>query len=564
MNKSKLTNEPEAVRAAIREGYGKIAGSGGSCCGSTPRSSGSAVGAEQLARQIGYSADELAALPVGANMGLSCGNPNALASLRPGEVVLDLGSGGGFDVFIAGKKVGGTGRAIGVDMTGEMLAKARQNAESYRQTTGLGNAEFRLGEIEHLPVADASVDAIISNCVINLSPDKPQVWREMSRVLKPDGRVAVSDLALLKPLPPAILEMVEALVGCVAGAVLVSETERMAKEAGLTDIVLNPKSGYIDGMVDWQDPLYQKVIANLPAGTKPGQYITSLEITARKPGESTSAKPTPRLEVYDPAMCCSTGVCGPDVDPALVQFAADLKSLQDQGAKVQRFNLSQSPAAFVENEQVKQALTDRGEAALPMVLVGGCVVSTGRYPDRHELATWAGLIQDAHSIYSASVNELVAIGATTRTTLLETHGKQWFEESFLPRFHPVMIGALLLTLVLIFAFQSDNLTKRWIAVLLIAVPIIIQVYFNSGLTYLLMRILRVEHNVAAPGALIGASNFFELAVAVAITLFGANSGAALAAVVGVLVEVPVMLSVCGFCNQRRHWFAESKTGTSSI
>ena len=127
-----------------------------------------------------------------------------------------------------------------------------------------------------------------------------------------------------------------------------------------------------------------------------------------------------------------------------------------------------------------------------------------------------------------------------------------------------MIGALLLTLVLIFAFQSDNLAKRWIAVLLIAVPIIIQVYFNSGLTYLLMRVLRVEHNVAAPGALIGASNFFELAVAVAITLFGANSGAALATVVGVLVEVPVMLSVCGFCNQTRHWFVESKTGTSSI
>jgi len=152
-------------------------------------------------------------------------------------------------------------------------------------------------------------------------------------------------------------------------------------------------------------------------------------------------------------------------------------------------------------------------------------------------------------------------GWLTRTTLLKSRGKQWFEETFLPKFHPVMIGALLLTLILIFAFQSDNLTKRWIAVLLIAVPIIIQVYFNSGLTYLLMRVLRVEHNVAAPGALIGASNFFELAVAVAITLFGANSGAALATVVGVLVEVPVMLSVCGFCNQTRHWFVEPKTGT---
>jgi ACR3 family arsenite transporter len=145
-------------------------------------------------------------------------------------------------------------------------------------------------------------------------------------------------------------------------------------------------------------------------------------------------------------------------------------------------------------------------------------------------------------------------GWITRTTLLKSHGKEWFEKNFLPKFHPVMISALLLTLVLIFAFQAENLTTRWIAVLLIAVPIIIQVYFNSGLVYFLMRLLRVEHSVASPGALIGASNFFELAVAVALTLFGANSGAALATVVGVLVEVPVMLSVCNVCNRTRHWF----------
>ncbi|MCL5096978.1 MAG: ACR3 family arsenite efflux transporter [Candidatus Omnitrophica bacterium] len=148
-------------------------------------------------------------------------------------------------------------------------------------------------------------------------------------------------------------------------------------------------------------------------------------------------------------------------------------------------------------------------------------------------------------------------GWLTRTALLKSHGKNWFETNFLPKFHPVMIGALLLTLVLIFAFQAENLTTRWFAVLLIAVPILIQVYFNSGLGYLLMRWLRVPHNVASPGALIGASNFFELAVAVAITLFGAGSGAALATVVGVLVEVPVMLSVCNFCNRTRHWFAKA-------
>ena len=277
-------SDQHAVREKVRAGYSQIAQTGGSCCGPTPTCGGSAPAAsEELAKHIGYSAEELAALPDGANMGLSCGNPNALAALQPGEVVLDLGSGGGFDVFIAGRKVGPAGRAIGVDMTPEMLAKARKNIVAYRERAGLNNVEFRLGEIEHLPVADASVDAIISNCVINLSPDKAQVWRDMARVLKPGGRVAVSDLALLKPLPSAIVEMVEALVGCVAGAVLVSDTERMARDAGLANVVLTPKSGYVDGMADWKDPIYQKIIAHLPPGAKPSDYITSLEVTASKP-----------------------------------------------------------------------------------------------------------------------------------------------------------------------------------------------------------------------------------------------------------------------------------------
>jgi ubiquinone/menaquinone biosynthesis C-methylase UbiE len=168
-------------------------------------------------------------------------------------------------------------------MTAEMLAKARKNVAAFRERTGLDNVEFRLGEIEHLPVANGSVDAIISNCVINLSPDKPQVWREMARVLKPGGRVAVSDLALLQPLPGPVVEMVEALVGCIAGAVLVSETERMAREAGLVEIRLNPKPGYVAAMTDWQDPLYQKIVKHLPTGSGPGDYITSLEVTAVKP-----------------------------------------------------------------------------------------------------------------------------------------------------------------------------------------------------------------------------------------------------------------------------------------
>lgn len=274
----------QTIREQVRDGYAKIAttdasccGSGVSCCGSSPEA------AETLVRHIGYSTEDLAVLPDGTNMGLSCGNPTALAALKPGEVVLDLGAGGGFDVFIAGSKVGAAGRAIGVDMTPEMLAKARRNTATYSERTGLHNVEFRLGEIEHLPVADASVDVVISNCVLNLSPDKPQVWREIARVLKPGGRVAVSDMALLKPLPESVEKMIEALIGCVAGAVLVDETERMAGAAGLTEIKLTPKADYVKGMTDWNDPLYREIVNHLPSGTQPADFITSLEVNARKP-----------------------------------------------------------------------------------------------------------------------------------------------------------------------------------------------------------------------------------------------------------------------------------------
>lgn len=278
----------ESVREKVREGYGKIAQSGvassqgcgcspGGCCG------GSDWDNTALAERIGYAATELASVPESANMGLSCGNPTAIASLKPGEVALDLGSGGGFDAFIAGPKVGPSGRVIGVDMTAEMITKARRNIETYRRQTNLDNVEFRLGEIEHLPVADNSVDVVISNCVLNLSPDKPQVWREIARVLKPGGRVAISDLGLLRPLPESVSQMIEALVGCIAGAVMIEDTERMAREAGLIDIHITRKAQYIDALENWKDPLYVKILENLPKGTKPSDFITSADVSARKP-----------------------------------------------------------------------------------------------------------------------------------------------------------------------------------------------------------------------------------------------------------------------------------------
>ncbi len=273
------------VRDVVREGYGAIAESGGGCCGggrSVGGCCGPATDAATLAERIGYSAEEVAALPEGANMGLSCGNPGAIAALRPGEVVLDLGSGGGFDVFLCGPKVGPAGRVIGVDMTPAMLSKARRNLDHYRRTTGLDNVEFRLGEIESLPVADASVDVVISNCVLNLSTDKPRVWREIARVLKPGGRVAVSDLALLRPLPESVASMVEALIGCVSGAVLVRDVERMAREAGLKDVRVTPKPGYVAALTGFKDPLYAKIADSLPQGTTVADFVTSVDIEARK------------------------------------------------------------------------------------------------------------------------------------------------------------------------------------------------------------------------------------------------------------------------------------------
>jgi arsenite methyltransferase len=277
------TGMNENIRESVRAGYAAIATRGatlepGGCCG--PAST--CCSGDRISERIGYSADELQTLPDGADMGLSCGNPTAIASLKPGETVLDLGSGGGFDCFIAGPKVGQTGKVIGVDMTPEMLSKARRNLVAYHEHSGLNNVEFRLGEIEHLPVADASVDVVISNCVLNLSPEKPQVWRDIARVLKPSGRVAVSDLALLRPLPENVRAMVEALIGCVAGAVLIDDTERMMRDAGLTDIRLTPKPIYVQSMSEAQDPLYRKILEHLPPGSSPGDYITSLDISARK------------------------------------------------------------------------------------------------------------------------------------------------------------------------------------------------------------------------------------------------------------------------------------------
>jgi SAM-dependent methyltransferase len=221
------------VRQVVREGYARVAKSTGSCCGPAKSCCGAST-LETVSLALGYSDEELAAVPDGADLGLGCGNPIALASLRPGETVLDLGSGAGIDCFLAARKVGAEGRVIGVDMTPEMLERARKNAADAH----ISNVEFRLGEIEHLPVANNSVDAIISNCVINLSPDKPQVFREAFRALRPSGRLMVSDIVLDSPLPKGLLDSVAAYVGCISGASLKADYLRMMSAAGFSDVAI--------------------------------------------------------------------------------------------------------------------------------------------------------------------------------------------------------------------------------------------------------------------------------------------------------------------------------------
>jgi 2-polyprenyl-3-methyl-5-hydroxy-6-metoxy-1,4-benzoquinol methylase len=282
------TSEKEKIRQAVHESYGKIAKVGTispnmssvttccrtsdatdatsqpvSCCGAgDPKS-------EQMAALMGYLKEDMDGIPEGANMGLGCGNPVALASLKSGETVVDLGSGGGFDCFLAAKQVGETGRVIGVDMTPEMVSKARMNAEKLK----MKNVEFRLGEIEHLPVADNSVDIIMSNCVINLSPDKINVFREAFRILKPGGRLAIADIVATAALPEEIKKNLALVAACVGGAATIDDTRKMLEQAGFTGIQIQPKDKSREMIQEW-NPDKSKNLSD---------YVVSADIEALKP-----------------------------------------------------------------------------------------------------------------------------------------------------------------------------------------------------------------------------------------------------------------------------------------
>jgi len=255
----------EKIKKIVRNGYAKAVTqktsccSAGSCCGGVTQ-----VG--EIGRKVGYSDSEMNSVPEGANLGFGCGNPVALASLKDGDVVIDMGSGAGFDAFLAAQRVGKTGRIIGVDMTPEMVIKAKDNAAKDKYT----NVEFRLGEIEKLPVEDGSVDVIISNCVINLSPEKQKVFQEAFRVLKPGGRLMVSDLVLIKDLPDVIKESIEAYVGCLSGAVRKTEYLKLMIKAGFQDVKVISESNYpVDAMFD-----------NLKGAE---DAVASIKVSAKKP-----------------------------------------------------------------------------------------------------------------------------------------------------------------------------------------------------------------------------------------------------------------------------------------
>lgn len=260
------TLKQDEIRQSVRQQYSQVAESDNACC-STGCCSTPTANAETLSQELGYTSDDVTSVPEGSNMGLGCGNPQAIAELKPGDMVVDLGSGGGFDCFLAAPQVGESGRVIGVDMTPAMISKARSNADK----ASFQNVEFRLGEIENLPLADETADVIISNCVINLSPDKHRVFSEAYRVLKPGGRLAISDVVAFAELPQAVKQDMALYTGCMAGASLVTEVETMLKDSGFEMINIAPKDHS------------QSFIENWAPGRSITDYVISATIEAVKP-----------------------------------------------------------------------------------------------------------------------------------------------------------------------------------------------------------------------------------------------------------------------------------------
>lgn len=351
------------IRETVRETYAQAARAidtqktAGGCCGPVALEDASKLRVFGPSLYGEDAANDAPAAAVQASLG--CGVPTAVADLHEGETVLDLGSGAGADVLISAKRVGPSGRAIGLDMTDEMLDLARANAAE----AGVANVEFLKGYLEDIPLPDATVDVVISNCVINLAGDKRKALAEAARVLKPGGRFAVSDVIADPDMDEATRADMAAYTGCIAGALTEADFRDALRAAGLADVEIRETH-------------------------RVHEHAASAIVSARKPATATTGGP--RLELFEPAMCCQTGVCGPSVDQQLIDVREDLRWAEGRGAQVTRHNLSTDPDAFVASTKVSALMQALGEPALPVLVVDGEIAVHGRYPSREDLAGIVG------------------------------------------------------------------------------------------------------------------------------------------------------------------------------
>jgi arsenite methyltransferase len=359
--------QAHSLRTVVREKYAAVArGEVLSCCGPS--------GSADDVNMIGDAYEGVEGYVPDADLKLGCGLPVEHAGLAEGQTVLDLGAGAGLDAFVARRIVGDTGLVLGVDFTPEMVEKARANAAKL----GYANVQFEHGDIEALPFAEASVDVVISNCVLNLVPNKARAFAEMARVIRPGGHFCVSDVVTRGDLPPAVRQSAELYAGCVAGALPEADYLALLAEAGFEGV-----------------EVVKARPINLPEALGASGALWSVTVRGLRPASGVPHTPSPErtaiptLRIYEPALCCSTGLCGPDPDAALVQFAADAKALVAEGVAVERYNLAQAPAAFVAEPAVVAALNTLGTSVLPLVVRDGRIVSHGRYPSRAELEAFA-------------------------------------------------------------------------------------------------------------------------------------------------------------------------------
>ncbi|HEX2893346.1 MAG TPA: arsenite efflux transporter metallochaperone ArsD [Marmoricola sp.] len=410
------TNQEDTIRSAVQERYADAARNVSSCCGPAAYTETDPFGQSQ------YNDSDRSSLPQEAvTASLGCGNPTLLAALKPGDVVLDLGSGGGIDVLLSARRVAPDGMAYGLDMTPEMLELANAN----KARAGVENVEFLLGTIEDIPLPDNSVDVIISNCVVNLSVDKARVFDEAFRVLRPGGRLAISDVVLSRPLTPELTEVMALWTGCIAGALVEGDAIALMEAAGFEHVGIEATNVFgpseLEGLASGlsaQDLARIGDLETLVAGFD--GVIRSAYLRATKPGTHRKTDPNPHpaarsqetrmptVHVYEPALCCNTGVCGEDVDQRLVEFTADLNRLTGQGADIARHNLANDPLAFAADESVRGFLEVAGSEGLPLTTVDGVTVLTGAYPTRDQLLRYTGLAQAPIGVPAGATEHTVA------------------------------------------------------------------------------------------------------------------------------------------------------------